>query len=292
MAKLTRTEKYKDLRESLAHDVGQEIESRDLERFQSRLNQLDSANFEAPRQSTGKASDHDPIHARRTEAMHQSEAGSTPDLNFDLSHDRYQDLYQTDSFSNDYLDRYINEVKQYNIEQGNAVSENTSVNILNRLHQDQGRNAPSRPFRSEKKEESSVRRSQTAEVPFIGSQQSSSASARDIASQVQNLADEDQDDVQEIPDVQQEQPRRKSRMDTDEFSRHLELERTTRQQLLNETTQMRAKLDDYEDNLSEVSDKMRHTNQILNIVLIVLIVALVIVLAVVIYWIVLSNGGR
>ena len=81
-------------------------------------------------------------------------------------------------------------------------------------------------------------------------------------------------------------------MDTDEFNKHLELERTTRQQLLNETTQMRAKLDDYEDNLSEVSDKMRHTSQVLNIVLIILIVALVIVLAVVIYWIVLANGGN
>lgn len=67
-------------------------------------------------------------------------------------------------------------------------------------------------------------------------------------------------------------------------------DRTARQQLLNETTQMRAQLDDYEDNLSEVSDKMRHTNRILNIVLVVLILALAIILGIVIYWIVLSRG--
>ena len=65
---------------------------------------------------------------------------------------------------------------------------------------------------------------------------------------------------------------------------------STRQQLLNETTQMRAQLDDYEDNLNDVNDKMKRTNQILNIVLIVLIIALTFVLAVVVYWVLLSKG--
>lgn len=292
MARLTRTEKYKDLRESLAHDVGQEIESKELDRFQSRLNRLDAANFEAPKQSTSRAEDHDPIHARRSSYGNgRQEQENTQNLDFSLGQDRYQDLYQTDSFSNDYLDRYINEVKQYNIEQGNAVSENTSVNILNRLRQDQDSGKPSRPYRDETSRSSGYRRSETTEVPFAGSAQPSRMSAKDIASEVQNLADDTEIPL-ESAEQQDTQMPKKSRMDTDEFSRHLEMERTTRQQLLNETTQMRAKLDDYEDNLSEVSDKMRHTNQILNIVLIVLIAALVIVLAVVIYWIVLSNGGR
>ena len=71
---------------------------------------------------------------------------------------------------------------------------------------------------------------------------------------------------------------------------HLAAERTARQQLLNETTQMRAQLDDYEDNLTEVSDKMNRTNRVLNGVLIVLIIALLVVLAVVIYWILSLRG--
>ena len=93
---------------------------------------------------------------------------------------------------------------------------------------------------------------------------------------------------EEVPDLDQDGHHV---MSTGEFNRRMELERTTRQQLLNETTQMRAQLDDYEDNLSEVSDKMRHTNQILNIVLVVLIIALIIVLLIVIYWIFLSRKG-
>lgn len=71
----------------------------------------------------------------------------------------------------------------------------------------------------------------------------------------------------------------------------LEDDRTTRQRLLNETTQMRAQLDGYEDNLSEVNDKMRYTNRILNLVLVVLIIALVVILFILIYWVVLSRGA-
>ncbi len=69
-----------------------------------------------------------------------------------------------------------------------------------------------------------------------------------------------------------------------------EAERATRQQLLNETTQMRAQLDDYQENLSDVNDKMKHTNKVLNFVLVILIIAMVAVLLVVVYWILSSKG--
>lgn len=77
---------------------------------------------------------------------------------------------------------------------------------------------------------------------------------------------------------------------SNEYDMHLAAERTARQQLLNETTQIRAQLDDYEDNLTDVSDKMNRTNRVLNGVLIVLIVALFVVLLVVIYWILSLRG--
>ena len=286
MAKISRTEKYKDLRDSLARDVGQEIESRELDQFQKRLNQLDSTNFEAPRVTP--AADHDPIHARRTHLSRSQNVENTENLNFNLDNDdQYQNLYQTESFHNDYLDRYINEVKKYNIEQGNAVSEYTSVNVLDGLRKDnkEKTSRPVRPYPEERRE---------SRQPVMPQQEEASVprNPKDIAAEVQNLADEASDYFEEEIEEKPVKEAKVSRMDTDEFNKHLELERTTRQQLLNETTQMRAKLDDYEDNLSEVSDKMRHTSQILNIVLIILIIALVIVLAVVIYWIFLANGGN
>ena len=288
MAKITRTEKYRDLRESLANDQGQEVRSKELDRFQSRLNRLDSVNFEAPRSNGSDAEEHDPIHARRSTYAQEpaDHLEDTQNLNFDIPKEESRSVHheepvRNDSYNNDYLDRYINEVKQYNIDQGNAVSENTSVNILNRIRKEEEM-PQQKPYREERK--SDYRKPETTEVPFLNTQ---SRNARDIASQVQNLVDTGRQEMS----VEDDEREHRSHMNTDEFSRHLEMERTTRQQLLDETTQMRAKLDDYEDNLSEVSDKMRHTNQVLNTVLVVLIVALVIVLGVVIYWIV-SNGGN
>ena len=64
----------------------------------------------------------------------------------------------------------------------------------------------------------------------------------------------------------------------------------TRQQLLNETAQLRVQMDDYEDNLTAVSDSMQKTNRVLNGVLIVLIVTLSVMLLVVLYWILSSRG--
>lgn len=303
MAKLSRTEKYKDLRESLQNDVGQEIESDDLTEFQNRLNQLAPDHFEAPRTQGNKATDRSASLAHRAEYDNTSSFEDTPMPDFRFSQNSYQNTDTLPTYSNDYLERYINEVKQYNIDRGNAVSEDTQVNILNRIHQSDPDEIPDKPYPNEKRRQPAQERD-TTEVPFFRSRSASSEPAysapasdtprnvRDIASQVQELVSNEP-----APAEEEEQPfvntnTRTPLMDSEDFNKHLEMERTTRQQLLNETTQLRAQLDDYEDNLSEVSDKMRHTNQILNIVLLVLIVALVIILALVIYWIVLSNGGN
>lgn len=119
-------------------------------------------------------------------------------------------------------------------------------------------------------------------------------SKEDIMQEVQNLVNGTsssytQPEESSSPFVNDYESKNDSFMSTDTFNRRLEADRTTRQQLLNETTQMRAQLDDYEDNLSEVSDKMRQTNRILNIVLVILIIALAMIVGVVIYWIITSK---
>ena len=119
-------------------------------------------------------------------------------------------------------------------------------------------------------------------------------SKEDIMQEVQNLVNGTsssytQPEEPSSPFVNDYESKSDSFMSTDTFNRRLEADRTTRQQLLNETTQMRAQLDDYEDNLSEVSDKMRQTNRILNIVLVILIIALAMIVGVVIYWIITSK---
>ena len=203
------------------------------------------------------------------------------------------------------------------MDQGNAYSQNTDLNILKSLNMDRNA-APSKPYPSEPAQKpfdaetvsraasasQPVQKQETSDIPFQKKDDSDfedylsddsnpplsdtrTMTREDIAAEVQNLirnAQKNQPAASPAPSVSRNNDRYDNTRD------HLEADRTARQQLLNETTQMRAQLDDYEDNLTEVSDKMKHTNRVLNIVLIVLIVALVVVLGVVIYWVLMSRG--
>lgn len=308
MATLSRTKKYQDLRDSLQHDnEADSFSTSDLSRFEKRLNEIDAQNFSYP--ETHLKDDHSAEHARSHEAKKTQEVLRRSQRNepsFDTS--SYYMNENDATFDNDYLDQYIREVKQYNIEQGNAASENTQINILKQIERNKDTKV-NRPYaRSSSKEE-------TTDIPFLNVQQqekkpvpqkkdtnedtiravpnannidTQALTKEDIMAEVQNLVNGSSAKKEET-DSPFVEDRDYSTMSTDTFNRRLEADRTTRQQLLNETTQMRAQLDDYEDNLSEVSDKMRQTSRILNIVLVVLILALAVLLAVVVYWIIITR---
>lgn len=307
MAQLSRYEKYKDLRAKLQSDTGSsQYESQDLADFANRLNHIDSDNFSAPdvfsndsfsavhARNVGEASSAKPLHRTQAEKVTR-EPEKKP-----------YSYYDEDTFGNDYLDQYIREVKKYNIEQGNAASENTSVNILESLNRNQPHSDKhDRPY----PQRHTSYTNDTTDIPFVNPSSASEDTEKmtaqkqddyhtqgmtreDIMAEVQNLVNGNTKPEYQIPDdsspfVKNTANTRSdtSSMSQDTFNRHLEAERNTRQQLLNETAQMRAQLDDYEDNLSEVTDKMRHTNRILNIVLVVLIIALAVILGIVIFWI-------
>ena len=313
MATLSRTKKYQDLRNRLQHDTNADaLSTNDLSRFQKRLNEIDSQNFSYTENASSDF--HNAEHARNLNTQQQTQQplrrhkqtqDKDPFANVSFSANENNDV----TFDNDYLDQYIREVKQYNIDQGNAASENTSLNILKQIERNNSA-TPKKPYPSSN--------SHTADIPFLSSQSSSSnrysqdvkqssssqedtqptqaMSKEDIMQEVQNLVNgtsssytQPQPEEPSSPFVNDYESKNDSFMSTDTFNRRLEADRTTRQQLLNETTQMRAQLDDYEDNLSEVSDKMRQTNRILNIVLVILIIALAMIVGVVIYWIITSK---
>lgn len=332
MSKYSRTRKYEDLRNRLENEVEGDLQTNDLAHFEKRLNNINSRNFDAPLSSSQDAV-HDPIHSRRNSGFETKEV-SGADLHRESNIEpayvqtsrENNENYNTSAFKNDYLNEYINEVKRYNIDQGNAFSQNTDVNILRSLRGDTP-SKPEKPYPNEpvedliaatlikdantvqnmKKqdplyvepvvEESHDPIEETADIPFFNSNRSDDlfndfmgldeeidqepADIRtkdDIAAEVQSLiAGKPLDDSDPS-----------SLLDDDDYD--ATNDRTTNQRLLNETTQMRAQLDDYEDNLIEVNDKMNHQNKVMNSVLIVLIIALAIVLGVVIYWVVKSKG--
>ena len=302
MASLSRREKYKELRDQLQHDssAGENLNTPELSRFSKKLNGIDPDNFEAPQQIGGT---HDAAHAKVQASLEEiatqieEQAAREPVF----SYDNYKNENDTDVESNEIMDEVIREVKKYNIENGNAVSQNTSMNIMREIkgpaRSEEAPKPVSTPYPNERK------RSDTADIPFMSpfknydddentekigipdeeeepaAEPSQTMSREDIMAEVQNL-------VNGKPLKQQ--PRKSV---NEQLYSELEDDRTTRQRLLNETTQMRAQLDGYEDNLSEVNDKMRYTNRILNLVLVVLIIALVVILFILIYWVVLSRGA-
>lgn len=319
MPKYSRTAKYEDLRAKMQNDAETDVTSRDLDTFEKRLNQINSRNFAAPQNAP--AADADPVHARRRSHAAQpaetdsaqpkaEEEKSTPDFSAPYLH---QNENYTSVFDNEYLNEYIKEVKQYNKDAGNAFSTNTDLNVLQSLRGDAPVQAPKKPYPDEapvRKEaektrqipearpvvESKPAKQDTRDAPVSGRQitnindfldsldddpqdvtpDTRTMTRDDIAAEVQNLINEQAAPREE--EKPQEQPK------------HSYDDRTAREQLLNETTQMRAQMDDYEDNLNEFNDKMQHTNKVLNVVLIVLIIALIVILLFVIYWVLHARG--
>ena len=205
----------------------------------------------------------------------------------------------TDENKQSFYDEYINEVKQYNLEQGNAISTNTSVNVLNQIKDEMNNQNTQKPYQSNfKRPENTTSVPQFAnhsisndyldtdsnteqmavieDSPFVDDSQTMSKD--DIMAEVQSLVNGNLKDSY-------------SPMGTDTFQRHISADsRSAQQQILNETTQMRAQLDDYEDNLSEVNGKVHEVLRLSNIILTVFIIFLVVALIIFIYLLVLSRG--
>ncbi len=333
MPKYSRSAKYEELRSSLQSDSEAGLHTPDLSQYEQRLNKIAPTVFEAPNVQAPETLN--PVRARRAAtytqpeqqqpAAEQAPVSTTP---FSQQMLKSSNVYTT-GLNNEYINEYLNEVKKYNVEQGNALSANTDLDILRGLRGETPK-APTRPYPDEEpvtikplqqervKEEAvkAVKSADTADISFPNKPQSKAEVKRNDDYIDDDYEDDDETDeytggsdtrpmskddiaaeVQRLINGQQqkrEKPAKNKRKqwldDTDETQYEYYDDRSTHQQLLNETTQMRAQMDDYEDNLNDVNDKMRHTNQILNIVLIILIIALALVLAVVIYWVLVSKG--
>ena len=317
MARLSRTEKYRDLREKLQDDTANDLSARDLQNYENRLNRIDSENFNAPDSQYIPSGAHEAAHRKEPYFLDPEEEKDPEPAFADVSHQYSSNYSPEPEVHDDYLDEYIAEVKKYNKEAGIAASEDTTLNVLQSLDPDARLQKASglRPFKPQempapkpepqpvkepdkpaKPEPAPFEDTDTADILFtrrsyrssepMEEPDTSTMSKEDIMEAVQNLVNGRKT---ETPAPAPSEDTAEIGLDT--LEQRLEQDRLTRQQLLNETTQMRAQLDDYEDNLSEVSDKMRHTNRILNIVLIVLIIALLVMVFIVFYWIMLSNRG-
>ena len=385
MAELSRIKKYKDLRESIAQDLDSNdvTTTKELSRFQKRLNQIDANNFHRSGDYTESASEgvHRRVSAPITKVEPVQPVISEPVTAFeheepaptlaDFEAGAFTTVNDLAGYDNDYLDQYIREVKQYNIEQGNSSLENTSMDILRKIKGDTAASKKIQeacktpvkkpysnstgttdiPFMSSNKQRTTQparpvvpsQQDNLFDVPYTGDNNHvndpMSLTKEDIMAEVKNLMNEKrsnpQNSLPEIPAftprvshmdsrdymsqnttsfppldntaqfgdafadlMNPQEPRNETaatqNSDGDDafamFPKKTENYESTNQRLLNETTQMRIQLDNYEANLTDVNEKMQYTNHVLNIVVVVLILLLLILLLLAIYGIVMNSG--
>ena len=263
MAKLSRIAKYEELRNKLQNDAESDIKSNELNEFATRLNKFDSNTVKDIKFENNKI--HDPIHNRREEYLNTSSI-KIPSSN------------HSSTFDNEYLDEYINEVKQYNKNQGLLVSDDTQKNILNELYGE--RPIPKKPYKE----------TETSEIPF---KNSSAAFANPYSA----LSDDDLEKTRSniAAEVKSLISGNTAEFDLDKdidmnLAKQLEIQKTESQKIIEETDKMKLQLDEYGDTLSDFDDKVENANRILNFVLIIMIFALVIVIGLLIYWNLLNRG--
>lgn len=215
----------------------------------------------------------------------------------------------TGEFKNEYLDSFIQEVREYNMKKGVRENEDTRLDILQQLSAKQReKRASYMEHEDENTAQHIVNDTNTEEQEEVAPADMIDTT-REIARQVQALLAEEAK-LDEKGTVEDKEPlsredvaakidadihRFEDKMDDVEetLSNGQVLEESaslTNNQLLEETLKLRTQLDGYEEELNTLNTGVDKNNRLLNIIITVLIVMLLAVIGVVVYWMINSRG--
>jgi hypothetical protein len=319
MPKYSRVKRFENLRRQIQNEGDADLSKSDLSQVSQHLGSFDvpGTNVHA---GSEKPENYDPIHARRFQentSETEQPAAEAPAFNEEVL--RGQDR-EIPAFNNEYVSNFLKDAKQYNVDHGNAYTTNTDLNLLRILQYGEPakkqESAPAKPYPdTDPKAAAAVSPAAPAAAPSAPVQAASRpvADTTEVSDFLDSLDEEDVEtgeqtettgmtrediaaEVQNLIKGSSSTPKAASPSVSSEEGSDASVEdlfqtgTDTRRRLLQETSQMRAQLDDYQDNLNDVSDKMKRTNRVLNGVLIVLIIALSVVLVVVVYWVLQSRG--
>lgn len=236
----------------------------------------------------------------------------------------------TSSFKNEYLDSFIQEVREYNIQKGIRESEDTKLDILQQLTT---KNRERRTNYIEKMDDDVLE--STSDISQDGiNVESRNEETLEISRQVFDLLNEaelDSVNIDEEPrkevnlvsenelvqqsdkvenendtlsememevknslddriaQLEKEVHHTQSMQNMNANTNQEEISEITKKELLEQTMQLKVKIDQYENDLSEINSGVDNNNRLLNIVITVLIIALLAVIGIVVYW--LISGG-
>ena len=210
------------------------------------------------------------------------------------------------TFKNEYLDSFIQEVREYNIKKGVREYEDTKLDILQQLN---SKNRERRANYVEKIEEEP--REMSDETMEISKQVFSLLNENDTPQE--EMPQPIVEDVEEVVEVVKEpvveevvevsptrvtseleariaslesqlvettQQMQKSKMNEDDFDSF------SKKELIEQTQKLKVQMDEYKDELEDLNTGIDSNNKLLNIIITILIVALLAVIGVVVYWLV------
>lgn len=288
MEKLSRVKKYESLRKAIEIDNNIDA-AEDSKSSEQALKSFDSSIFKkaAIKEETA------PKRAKEEKEVEGKESSTS------------------DTFTNEYLDDFIKEVRDYNIRKGNRQSEDTQVDILYQL------NAENRAKRTRYLQEIKDKQDDTIIEPLSDEENGKPVlSKEDLAKEVQQLLiDEDvqdstfdeeaQDtDVEELSEklMQTQQidlhqaaalvlPSDDEKEDIEDSVKPNDEEDSLHKKLIEETQQLRVQLDEYEGELSDLSSGVEKNNRILNFILCFLILVLLVIIGFIGYYLWQATGG-
>lgn len=333
METLSRVKRYEDLRKQIEDDsIGTDTPPEEkLQSYAKRLNEIDPSIFK-----------------KVTITEEEPNAPQRERIETSIYDDNDSTMQE---FRNEYLDDFINEVREYNIKKGNRESENTQIDILNRL------NSVSRAKRSDyiqnieedikevKQEDAAVmnREDIAAQVKSLLEEEIAPIEAQEVSVEEPKVEAQPQQDVTieaSKAELLQEQSEAKSTpkqakklslkkqkekpvaeikevnsnakviaepsekqekrsashkpkpkpVATKELQAEVEREQRLHQKLVEETQQLRVQLNEYEDDLNDLSEGVEKTNKMLNVILGCLILALLVIIGIIIYWVIQAGG--
>lgn len=280
MEKLSRVKKYAELRKSIEtenaiSDVTRDAMSNEqqeaLKKFDSSI--LKRANIE--NETSPKR--------EKNEPLQQREAADVED-----------------TFTNEYLDDFIREVREYNIKKGTRENEDTQIDILSQLS---AANRAKRAHYVEQIEDikeaapSDLAQAVADLVEDDGNASQDHVNQEDLYATTEMLLDDVENTQTSIADMveslQKTQPLPTASKETavSEETEDLEEEETDfendtmHRKLMEETQQLRVQMDEYEEELTDLSDGVEKNNRILNFILAFLIFILLAIIGFIAYYI-------
>lgn len=212
----------------------------------------------------------------------------------------------TESFKNEYLDSFIQEVRSYNMQKGIRDYEDTKIDILQQLSNKSGERR-SRVVEHNEEIVSPIQNDDYQEERDANTMEISKH-VFELLSEVENEKAVEENEVVEEMETSQmseldkriaslEKSEKEFKMEEEVVQEVIETQEEeeysisdlTKQELLEETRKLKVQIDEYKEELNDINDDVDANNRLLNIIIAILVIALLSVIGVVVYW--LISGG-